>query len=251
MRQITIDIKGKKYESSIPSGWGDMDDKHFIALLHLVLDDTDVDSLSEYFGMPKSVLNKIDMYTAYTLGTLIPQLKEDTALNHFIIPEIVSNKNQKFVSPASELYNMTFQQFITIDTFYIWCSQTKNWDYKKKMAEVMYMKEGETLDDVDIDVRDKEWNHVPLIYFDALFVNWVMIKNWLSGCYPHLFPRGGGEEKPTNGKVKMSNTWSEIMDALVGDDLTRIESYRKLQCMDVLRILNRRIKEQRENRFKK
>lgn len=252
MRHIALEIKGKVHKSTIPSGWEDMDAKHFIDLICLARDNLNTDALAGYFGFSVEILNKIDIYTAYSLGTLIPKLKEDTSLSHFIIPEVVtSNKKLRFVSPAAELYNMTFQQFITIDTYYTWFGQTRKWEYKKMMAQVMYLKEGETLDDMDIDTREEDWKHVPIITIDAIFINWVMIKNWLSGCYPHLFPRGGGEEKLADGKVKMSNAWSEIMDALVGEDLTRIESYRKLQCMDVLRILNRRIKEQKENRFKK
>lgn len=250
MRRIALDIKGKKYSSSVPSGWEDMTDKCFLCLIELS-EDGNMSNYARYFGLPQDALSKIDVYTIYCLGSLIPTLNSDTSLSRFIIPEISSiSSKSKFLSPAEELYGMTFQQFITVDTYYSWYQQTKNDEFLLYMAMCTYMKDGENFEEIDESLRLKEWTSVPKIYLKALLLNWMMIKNWLCKCYPQLFPKGAAEDKPANGKIKMFNAWSEIMDALVADDLTRLESYKRLACMDVLRILNRRIKEQHENRFK-
>lgn len=251
MRHIALEIKGKKYSSSVPSGWEDMTDKCFLCLIELA-EDGSMSDYARYFSLPQDALSKIDVYTTYCLGSLIPALKPDTALSRFIIPEILSVASKsKFLSPAQELYGMTFQQFITIDTYYAWYQQTKKEEYLLYMAMCTYMKADEKFEDIDESLRLKEWSSVPKIYLKALLLNWTMIKNWLCKCYPQLFPKGAAAEKPADGKIKMFNAWSEIMDALVADDLTRLESYKRLECMDVLRILNRRIKEQQENRFKR
>lgn len=249
MRHFEIIIKGKKYQGDVPADWSEMDSMRFRSLV--ALSDGKMSSehfFCSYFGLNAAVAAKLDMYTVFKLCQLILSA-ENVTLDKFIIPDVTSGSHL-FVAPYPQLANMTFQQFMTVDTFYTWYLQTKERKYVQMMAMCLYLKEGENVESFDEDERLKQWESVESSKVNALLLNWTFIKNWLSKCYPYLLPSGGKEqEQPKqNNKIKMFNAWSEVMDTLVGEDLTRIESYKNLQCMDVLRILNRRIKESREKR---
>lgn len=58
----------------------------------------------------------------------------------------------------------------------------------------------------------------------------------------------GDDDAHQHGSKKISNTWLEIFDTLVQEDLSKIEAYKKVEAMDVIRIVNRRIKEQKHKK---
>lgn len=245
MRNWKVIVDKKEYKGSVPADWNEMDEKRFNLLVWLADGGISAeDFFSSYFGLPKKVLAKLDMFTVYTLGSLLLSINEKVMMNKFIIPTVKLGKNV-FVSPTEGLTGMTFQQFISIDTYYTWYIQLKQKEYLVGMAVCMYLKEGEGIQDFDAEERNAIWQQAQDIVLNCLLTNWTFVKCWLAKCYPYLFAGGGSDTTPGK-KVKPSNAWSEIMDSLVEDDLTRIESYKKLECMDVIRILNRRIKEQRE-----
>jgi hypothetical protein len=70
-------------------------------------------------------------------------------------------------------------------------------------------------------------------------LNMILVRNWLSRQYPHLFPiteRTGDAKKASKG-----TDWLELFDGLVGDNLTQIKGYQDMMVTDAFRIMNRRI----------
>ena len=164
-----------------------------------------------------------------------------------------SGNGLRLVAPAAQLKGMTFQQFMTVDQFYQWYVYTGKAQYLLSMVAALYLEEGKPFAGLDIqrvtsllDAYPDRW------LLEGLAFNWGMIRTWLSGAYPHLFPSSpvGETEGHTanSGSVKKPRpgSWLNIFDALVGDDLTRIETYKELSCMDVIRILDKRIKQQKQ-----
>jgi hypothetical protein len=81
----------------------------------------------------------------------------------------------------------------------------------------------------------------------ATFINWTMVRTWLSSVYPFLFPmaeESEEEEKLANSRRKAnSHNWMDIFDAFVGDSIPDTEYYKNMPCIDAFRLINKRIKE--------
>ena len=242
-----------------------------------------------FFGIPDELLPRLDMWQLYVLTEQVRDLWKVDKMDHFPIGEIVipgghlgtpsakptgavagsgglgtpsakptgavagSGNGLRLVAPAAQLKGMTFQQFMTVDQFYQWYVYTGKAQYLLSMVAALYLEEGKPFAGLDIqrvtsllDAYPDRW------LLEGLAFNWGMIRTWLSGAYPHLFPSSpvGETEGHTanSGSVKKPRpgSWLNIFDALVGDDLTRIETYKELSCMDVIRILDKRIKQQKQ-----
>ena len=151
-------------------------------------------------------------------------------------------------APAPHLKGMTWQQFITADTFSNWYRYTKRKAYLHHFIASLYIERGKSFAETDIDnVADDVERGLDIDTMEAVLVNWALIRRWLAGSYTSLFPRALSDGKVTDRKEKPAS-WLEIFDALVQDDLTRLESYKTLEAMDVIRILNRRIADQKKRK---
>ena len=164
------------------------------------------------------------------------------------------------LAPTDKLQSMTFQHFMTVDTFFSWYLYTGRDIYLRQFVAALYMQPHEDFQSHDIERTSK------LIFqgrprekelCEAISCNWALIREWLSASYPFLFPAfsvsGGSASAPFSPqasaepmpKKQRPGSWLEIFDSLVGDDLTRILSYQTLPAIDVIRIINRKIKEQK------
>lgn len=242
MRHLDFSIGGKTVSVDVPEHWREMSERQFMAVCKLSGKELDeVTFYSEYFGIPKEWVKSIDIYYFYVLSTLLEVVRQMDAFGDFIIKKI-----GHFVCPMPNLSGMTFHQFMTVDTFFTWYLQTDNRKFLDRMCAALYLKSGEDFATLDIDERVKEWAPFESDK-TALLISWTIIKKWLAKAYPYLFP-SGTDEVNKHGSRKISNTWLEIFDTLVQEDLGRIDSYKKLEAMDVIRIVNRRIKEQKNRK---
>lgn len=253
MRNIDFVIGKKKVHGYVPESWMELSEKQFMAIIRWTYGEFDDAEFYEgFFGIPAEDVKRMDMYYFYVLNSLLSFTRKVEGVSSFILHQLIlygrNASKLTLFAPEAKLAGMSFQQFMMVDTFYTWYLQTKKRDYLKSMCCCLYLAEGEDFFKLDMDERLPYWNNCVAEILDAALVQWSLIKAWLAESYPYLFPSGSDEtaSKGKGGKVKVSNMWLEIFDTLVADDLTRIEAYKRLECMDVLRIVNGKIKNQKQ-----
>lgn len=216
-----------------------------------------------FFGIPEKLLPRLDLWQLYILTDQLRYIWQLEKIDHFPIEDIRIMPKGKakmlhLVAPKNQLRDMTFQQFMTVDQFYQWYIYTGKPPYLTTMVAALYLEEGTAFADLDIERITQRLEDYPDRWlFEGLAFNWSMIREWLSGAYPYLFPASPASDSPTprsgEARTRAANTpkprpgsWLNIFDTLVADDLSRIETYRTLPCMDVIRILNKRIHQQQQ-----
>lgn len=253
MRELGLVIGKKRVHSCVPESWLEVSERQFLAVVARAYDLMDDAAFyAQFFGFDVGLVSQLDLYSFYVLNGLLSFTKKDDGMQSFILPmlKLKDGEGRVFcvVEPHARLKGMSFQQFMMVDTFYTWYVQTKKRDYLLSMCACCYLREGEDFFALEMDERLACWRTCEDVLLYAVLVQWSFIKSWLSRSYPHLFVAG---EPPhagrSGGKVKVSNMWIEIFDTLVADDLNRIESYKRLECMDVLRIVNRKIHVQKNS----
>ncbi|MBQ8223989.1 MAG: hypothetical protein IJZ86_01300 [Bacteroides sp.] len=252
MRQI--EFKYRKWgwtrfiRRNIPGSYAEMSPEQFLATIRLSkgwIDEKDF--FLQFFGLSEKQLLKIDPFLLYKLTELMGFLKELRAVHTaFFLPSLPG----KLLAPAGKLKGMSFQQFMTVDTFFSWYVTTEKGVYLDRFVAALYLKEKESYmpgaDEmgVDLDARAKTVGHLPFDLKYAIMVNWVLIRSWLSRSYIHLFPEGEPAENSKGDRVKAKPVdWLSVFDAFVGDNVADMDAYKSLPCMDAFRLLNRRIKE--------
>ena len=157
----------------------------------------------------------------------------------------------KFVSPGVNLEGVSLQQFMTADTFFSQFLMTENLNFLDLLVASLYMRNNETFVSTDksqkvVDLKKNailiSQSAVNIRY--AVLLNYIMIKEWLSVIYPHMFPKNEDEISKNEVKVKAKlPNWLELFDSFVGDNIPDMQSYQAMPAMDAFRIINRRIKE--------
>jgi len=209
-----------------------------------------------FFGIPEKMLPLLDLWQLYVLTDQLRDIWKMDKIDHFPISEILipwnkekQTKALRLMAPDAQLKGMTFQQFMTVDQFYQWYVYTGKVQYVLSMVAALYLEKDKPFAELDIQrVTTRLEDYPDRWVLEGIAFNWGMIRTWLSGAYPHLFP--AAEPQENNGTQprpikQRPGSWLNIFDTLVGDDLTRIETYKELPCMDVIRILDKRIKQQK------
>lgn len=252
MRQIELRYKhfGMKrvIKRTLPSSYAEMTPAQFLATVRLTkgwIDEREF--FLQFFGLTDKLLAKIDTFLLYRLTETLGFLKQiKAACTGFYCQELPGS----LLSPNEKLSGMSFQQFMTVDTFFSWYLITDKEQYLDSFIAALYLKQNESyfsdsgLTVLDISSRVAEVHHIPMDLKYAILVNWVLIKSWLSSAYPFLFPDKEPEANAKGDKIKAKPAdWLALFDSWVGDNVASIEAYRKLSCMDAIRLLNRKIKE--------
>ena len=252
MRQVEFQYKkwGVKrvIKRTIPNNYAEMTPAQFLATVRLSkgwIDEREF--FLQFFGLTDKLLAKIDAFSLYRLTDTLGFLKQiKSACYNFYCEELPG----KLLAPQEKLRGMSFQQFMTVDTYFSWFLVTEKELYLDSFIAALYLKQGESYSKeegmtvLDMDARIPEVHQIPMDLKYSIIVNWVLIKSWLSSAYPFLFPEGETAANSKGDKVKSKPVdWLGLFDAWVGDNVASIEGYRKLSCMDAIRMLNRKIKE--------
>lgn len=237
----------RSISGNIPTKYAEMTAAQFMATVRISKGMiTDEEFFVEFLGVPRHVLARLDGYQLFKITEILEILKSNQSFDDFFIPSI-----GKYKAPYAQLSGMSFQQFMTVDTFYSWYNYTENKDYLYRFASTLYLKNGEAArfassdNNIDIDKRIAFFMTVDEDRLQAIVLNWLLIHEWLSECYRDLFPKSETPRKDKNGNIIKSKPgdWLQVFDSLIGDKLEAMEDYRKLECMDIFRIINRRIKD--------
>lgn len=243
----------KSFTATVPEKLGEASSNQFIALLSLSEGAvTEEQFFKLFFGIGSDILSRLDPWQLYVMTEQLRTLWEMTAADHFFIPEL-SIDSVRLVAPEDRLRGMTLKQFMTVDQFWQWYAYSGNNTYLYAMVAALYLPENTDFFSYDHGaLAESIAKSEDLMLLQGITVNWALIRNWLSDAYPHLFPsaeQDSSNEAPSGRKKQRPGSWLAILDALVGDDLTRLETYPHLLALDVIRILDRRIKEQKKPRI--
>ena len=246
MRQVEFRYKkwGVKrvIKRTIPTNYAEMTPAQFLATVRLTkgwIDEREF--FLQFFDLTDKLLAKLDTFLLYRLTETLGFLKQiKGACTGFYCEEL----NGKLLAPQEKLRGMSFQQFMTVDTFFSWFLVTEKEQYLDRFVASLYLKSDEAFTDLDLDERLPAVNQIHMDLKYSIVVTWVLIKSWLSSAYPFLFPEGEASANSQGDKLKSKPVdWLAIFDAWVGDNVPSIDAYRTLPCMDAIRLLNRKIKE--------
>ncbi len=271
---LTIDFEYRSWwcpwkrrcRSFAPSSWWEMDERQFMAVVRSLLGRiSEEEYYAELFGIPTRLVHHLDQWHVYVLRKQVKFLDNQRAeTSRFFVREVCG-----LLAPEDALNGVTLQQYMTADTFFSDFVQTVT--DEKPMGEparlarfvaALYMRRRETYfvdrmplrrTIIDLPIKEEKVvdiegnttrlkeNADPVVLW-AVYLNWVMIRNWLARAYPLLFPEGDDEGKGTTQK-RVKNAWLNMFDSFVGDDVAHLDNYRRMACTDAFRLMNRRIKE--------
>ena len=238
-----------------PSRWWEMDESHFLAIVRAIHGQISGDEhFASMFGLPVRLVKYLDPWHRYVLDNQLKWMSSGESLtSRFFIRRI-----EGLVAPQEALSGVSFQQFMTVDTFFAQYSETvseekPSGDIERlcKMVAALYLrpcetyfleKKGDKLVDIDGNARllTRRADRGRLY---GVFMNWIMIRNWLSKAYPLLFPKASEEEAEKKDNHHKKNGWLDTFDAFMGDDIAHLDTYRKMAATDAFRLMNKRIRE--------
>lgn len=255
MRELLFKAAGKKYTYQVPERYGEMNEHQYRAAILRLMNFAEWGTFWESFaGIPPRFFGSLPEWMHLEMDKLlvfVPKL--DESLNYFIIPRLPLSgtlRRSHFHAPEARLTSMSLQQFMAADNFFSFYTVTQRETFVDRLVASLYLMPHETF--VIEDERDKLvplekrelyiHNHVPVEVRFGVFVNWIFIKNWLTGLFPHLFQRGKSDGKPK------ASDWLPLFDSFVGDNIPFIGYYQRMPCMDAFRIIDGKIKQQNEKK---
>jgi hypothetical protein len=184
--------------------------------------------IAAMLGLKKRVVKGLTAYQKFTLIGLLKFLETYKPYYEFIIPEIAGLRR-----PLPRLKNETFGCFIFAETYFERYASTSEPEYLSKFIACFYRES--PFKESDIAGRAKIIADQPLILQEAIFINYILIREWYTEEYPLVFKPAEDQSR------KERSTWLDVYDAVVGDDIVQQEQYANLPISTVLRYLNKRI----------
>ena len=249
MKHIKISYNSKLYERDIPTEWDELDAPGIQLAAQLwTRAIPHADLLSRFYGIPLTVVHALDSYLVYCLTQLTTWMRRlDDAVDNFKIAEL---PDSGYFAPGPRLSGCTLEQFMVADTHFQRYSITADPDHLTVFIASLYHARRRRDDDIDAKVSVVE--RLPDAVRQAVFLNFILIRRWLSRSYPYLFPPPTTDADDTDDEPKRKlkkprpTDWLAIFDAFMGDDVAFIERYKRMAAIDAFRLMNRRIKRSRQ-----
>ncbi len=224
----------------VPTRWDELSPTQFLCVNHLMHEKWNMEQFfCKFFPIKQKVLHGLDGFQIFKLSEQIEFLSDTTLpCNVWIIPRF-----DQYRRPQPNLEGVTLQQWMMVDTYFSRYISSGKEEYLNYAIAALYLRKGVRFSGkrtVNIKKEARRISRIDPIKKEAIFLNYVLIKNWLSKSYPYLFPVNIVSKK---GKKIKGTDWLEIFDTLVGDDLPQIDDYKIIMANDAFRIMNRRIKD--------
>lgn len=239
MSEIELRINGKSIRRNVPERMTDLSSEQFITLVkyqHGLI--TEAELLSGLLQLKRKDVKDIGYYHRFKLvELLIPVSALDQPADRFIIDRIPGTA---LMCPSVRLKGISFMQFMFADTQYNRYLADKEEELLVHLVSSLYMVDGEDFVSLDMTERVAYMEEsLDTITAQAIVLNYMMIKKWLSTSYDYMF--SSGEEQGGDGARHQG--WLEIFDAFVGENIPDTPYYQSMPCMDAFRIINKRMKE--------
>jgi hypothetical protein len=254
MKTITLNIprrfrSDKIINTTHAENWGELTSSQFIALVRAINNKiSEDDLLVEMLNIPHSVIKRLDMMQRYYLGKLLTFIQNRAPFKHFVIKDV-----EHLYAPADGLSDVTFGEFIFIDTFYTDYQQSNSDEDLLKLIACLYVKHNKQGERVKFTgkVNTSLAKNIHPLKRKAIAMNYDLIRSWLEKNYPEVFPTSSSPVTD-KGKTKAeSNGWIDVFDCIVGDDLINSDKYFDKPCAEILRYMDKKIKTNRKKKRKK
>lgn len=254
MKTISLHIprrfrSDKVIKTTHAENWEELTPSQFIALVRAINGEIKEDDLLvEMLNLSHEIIKRLDMVQRYHLGELLEFIKSRSPFNHFIIPF-----DEGLWAPADSLSDLTFGEFIFIDTFYTDYQQSNSDEDLLKLVACLYVEHDKNGDRVKFNgrVNVHKANNIHPLKRKAIAMNYDLIRNWLERCYPDVFPTSSFEGSDKTENKKKSNGWIDVFDSIVGDDIIHSEDYFNKRCSEILRYMDKKIKGNRKKKRNK
>jgi hypothetical protein len=189
------------------------------------------------------MIRRLSNFDVFQLNELFSFITSSPAHNAFIIDKITIARCT-YYAPLPKLKKMSLGQFIFADTHF------GNWHEKQEPAEAalflasLYLPENQKFSEDITEKNAKAFSRATTETIEAVAINYRLIKEWLSNAYPLVFladePSAGNNE---TSKPRDQNAWIKIFESMVGDDIINQDRWADMPIHNVLRYMNRKIKE--------
>lgn len=265
MRKLKIQyrrfFRTRTISVDVPETWKELTSVQFIAAVKLWMGDIAEDKfLCDIFNLPISAIKGLESYQRFSMLQMIEFLQNmKLPYNNFFMPVIGNKRYGKFYAPGERLKGCSLQQFMTADTYFqLFIINQDKTEYLDMFVASLYLAKNQRYVDleldnkslrlVDIDANIAAQSHVNKDTKYAIFLNFLLIKVWLSKAYQQLFPSSGDDEKQYTNKPALKPTaWLDIFDAFIGDNVPDMKKYQAMPATDAFRIMNKRIRESKKD----
>ena len=271
MKKVTIEYRSwwhtVKKTFLLPERWEELTAAQFVAAIRLWMGEVpEAEFLRVACGFSPAVIRRMSEYQRYALIREMMWVR-NVKRPHFAFI-IDTLPGTELHAPATKLKGCTLQQFMTFDSFFsmyvAYSAQDKESandmaiDALHRFIATVYRSDNEyfTIREAQIAIGNTEGvrlvvmeEHLKVIIpmdrsvKEAVAINYVLIRSWLSKAYPHLFPEGEDEEVSNKPRAAKPVDWLKVFDAFIGDNIGDIEKFKAMQATDAFRIMNRRIRE--------
>lgn len=223
-------------ETSFPSSWSEMTPKQFLALSSRP---DDYSLLSVMLDIPKKIVKRFSLLQIYELAALFDFIQKDQKVSSFTLETLRVPSVGTLYAPKSKLQEMSFMQFVYVDTFYMNYAQNQRPEILRQLVSYLYAP-ASGFDKLSADMNVDKLKKLDQQTLEAISLNYGLIRKWITERYPLVFP--------TSKKVKKENetSWVDVFDNIVGDDLKDRDKYAETPVNAVFRFITRKIKESRK-----
>lgn len=235
----------KSVSASHPSRWEELTADQFLAISNVKPGKRQEEKIIHIMtGLPRRAVRKLDVFHRYRLAQLLSFLSNPEPVNKFIFQRV-----DDLLAPKERLKGVTFEAFIHADTYFLDWHESQDDEYLNKMIAVFYRPEKNKkqlpFDADTVEDRAKRIASWDKKTRDCIALNYGMLRQWLCKSYPCVFPESsdGSEDKKKRKKKPAGSGWIGVYDSLVGDDIINSDAYAKKPLHEVLRYMNRKLKE--------
>jgi len=220
----------RRIKTNHPDSWEELTPSQLIAAACLFKSSISDDSLiASMLCLKKRLVKRLSAYQKLCILNLLRFLNNYKPYYEFILPEIAG-----FSRPLPRMKDETFGCFIFAETYFERYAATSEQEYLSKFIACLYR--DQKFMESDINPRAEKIANQPFQTQEAIFINYLLIREWFIEEYPLVFKPAVDQTK------KEKSTWLDVYDAVVGDDIVKQEEYANLPISTVLRYLNKRIK---------
>jgi hypothetical protein len=219
----------RKVELAHPENWGELTGEQLIlasGILKVALSDDRV--IQVMTSLPKKVIRRLSPYQKLCICELLIFLNDFTPYHEFIIEKIT------FLSrPKPRLKDEYFGTFIFAEAHFARYEKSGDSKDLDKMIACYYRTRAFREEDIDINAH--ALRKVDPTIKEAVYLNYILIREYLAKTYPHVFTPSADPDQ------KQNSSWLDVFDAIVGEDLVQQDNYAKLPLSTVLRFLDKQI----------
>lgn len=231
----------------MPETWNEMTRGQFMTAVDVWTRGVDRDEfLVRMFGLPRNMVLLMDDYSKFCIIEQTEWMRRmDKACSVFFIERLPGSQ---YEAPGKRLQGMTLEQFMLADNYFQrHAIEPENGELLSVFIAALYHAADEKEDGMErkVDFCSRLDEGVR----QAVFMNFMLVKRWLSMAYPLLFPSADDEDGDGKRRAKPKPTdWLAVFDAFLGDDVVWIDRYKQMLALDAFRLMNRRIKNNKINR---